>query len=160
MCVDNTVYDVQSFHHHHHPPHEAPAFQRLETLTEAWLAELQYIFSMLLNLCTLLGLWTWSLRCWSSTLYVCKATHGSKRWTEHEISTLLCPLQKVWVFTMSCASGQSFQALIVKIFMPETRTCHKYKHVYIYGHFTDNESVDFLMSFNSLNAMMFGVLVL
>lgn len=40
-------------------------------------------------------------------------------------------------YTMLCVQGQLVEALIVKIFMPETRTYHKYKTIYIYGHCTD-----------------------
>lgn len=63
---------------------------------------------------------------------------GAKDDQKHVISTQLCLWQRVWVYTMLCVLGQSVQALIVKIFMPETRTYHKYKDNYIYGHYTDS----------------------
>lgn len=70
------------------------------------------IFSVLLYLCTFLGLWTWSLTCWSYTLYVCKATCGSKRWSEHVISTSLCLLQR-FGFIPCCVFWVSWSRLLL-----------------------------------------------
>lgn len=113
------------------------------------------IFSVLLNLCTLLHLiksqWTWSLK--QAALYIiCLQGH-----IREQKMIRACNKHPVVSFTTSlglyhvvCSGSIEVQALIVKIFMPETRTCYKYENIYIYCRYTGSWQ----------NAMLFGVSVL
>lgn len=158
MCVDNTLCDIQSFHHHHWLPHQAPTFQKLKTLTEAWLKTVSSVCCWIFALC-----WVCEPEVWHVGIlqYMFARSHMGAKEDQSMLSAPHCVFYKEFGFIPCCVFWVSRSRLLLWKYL-----CQKQGHTININTFISMvitltvELVYFLMSYNSQNAMLFGVLVL